>query len=158
MKKAKNKSTHGLFWSLIKNLPEYSAQYKDVIKEGIVGQYSGGRTCSLSEMYKKYPAEYSLMIEAMKGTSKRETYDIARDRTAKRVIAAICTWLDKTGIVFKSPSDKVEYAKNIAGRAANCPVFNKIPLSRLDAIYNLYCNKNKVDISHPAIDTLIGKN
>ena len=29
---------------------------------------AGGRTTSLSEMYTKYPREYSLMIEAMKGT------------------------------------------------------------------------------------------
>lgn len=161
MKKTKsNKPTHAQFWALIKQVPGYSEQYKDVIKEGLVGQYSGGRTCSLSEMYKKYPAEYSLMIEGMKGDvyTRREVYDECRDRAAKRVLAAICTWLDKMGYTYTSSGAKIAYAKSVACRAANCPSFNKIPLSRMDAIYNLYCNKNKVDTRNPALDVLIGRN
>lgn len=162
MKKTKKtKSTHANFWRLIKNVPGYTEQYKDVIKEGIVGQYSKGKTCSLSEMYQKYPAEYSLMIEGMKGNTyaKWEAYDVARDQTAKRVLAAICTWLDKLNYVFASGSEKIQYAKSVACRAANCPVFNKIPLSRMDAIYNLYCNKNKVDVNdNPALNYIITKN
>ncbi|GAB6393730.1 MAG: hypothetical protein MdMp024_0042 [Bacteroidales bacterium] len=60
--------------------------------------------------------------------------------------------------MFPSPDDKVRYAKGIACRAANCPVFNKIPDSRLSAIYNLYCEKNRVDIRHPLMDAKIMQN
>lgn len=162
MKKTKKtKSTHAQFWRLIKAVPGYSEQYKDVIKEGVIGQHSGGKTCSLSEMYTKYPDEYSLMIEAMKGDthSKREAYDVTRDKTAKRVLAVICSWLDKLNFEFSSGTAKIQYAKSVACRAANCPVFNRIPLSRMDAIYNLYCNKNKVDVNNnPAVNYIITKN
>ena len=93
--KKKKAPSHALFWSLIKETPGYEEAYKDVIKEGLVNQYSGGRTCSLSEMYRKYPAEYSNMLEAMKGdTDQRQArYEEARDKAAKRVIAAICGWI-----------------------------------------------------------------
>ena len=162
MKKTRKKtaSPHALFWQLIKDVPGYSEKYKDVIKEGLVGRHTLGRTCSLSEMYAKYPAEYSLMIEEMKGGAgkKRERYDENRDRANKRVIAAICTWLDKLEYKYPTPADKVRYAKAVACRASNCAAFNKIPLSRLEAIYGLYCSKNKVDISALALDYLMSKN
>lgn len=161
MKKTKqNKPTHARFWTLLKRVPGYSEQYRDVIKEGLVGQYSGGRTCSLSEMYIKYPAEYSLMIEALKGNTHDRSmrYNEERDRTAKRVLAVICTWLDKHNYKFAAPAEKLRYAKAIACRATNCSDFNKIPLSRMQEIYGLYCNKNKVDISNPALDYPLNKN
>lgn len=63
--------SHALFWTLLKEVPGYDPRYKDVIKEGLVHEHSGGRTTSLSEMYTKYPREYSLMIESMKGTSEQ---------------------------------------------------------------------------------------
>lgn len=64
--------SHALFWTLLKEVPGYDPHYKDVIKEGIVHEHSGGRTTSLSEMYTKYPKEYSLMIEAMKGNQEQK--------------------------------------------------------------------------------------
>lgn len=159
-KKAKKSVSHALFWTLIKETPGYQDAYKDIIKEGLVNQYSGGKTCSLSEMYKKYPAEYSDMLEAMKGSTeqRRARYDADRDKTAKRVIAAICSWLDKLGYKYPTSSDKVRYAMAVACRAANCRNFNAIPESRLSAIYNLYSQKNRVNVDNPALDYVISKN
>lgn len=159
-KKQKKGSQHSAFWALIKNIPGYQAEHKELIKEGIVHEYSRGKTTSLSEMYRLLPAEYSMMIEALKGNSdRRSVYDEKRDRASKRVIASICSWLDKLGYQFETSSEKIRYAKAVACRASNCSDFNKIPESRLAAIYNLYCNKNKVDISgNPALDYIITKN
>lgn len=113
--KTKKTASHALFWTLIKETPGYKDAYKDVIKEGLINQYSGGKTCSLSEMYKKYPAEYSNMLEAMKGGAEQRQarYEEARDKAAKRVIAAICAWLDKIGYKFETRSDKIRYVLSI---------------------------------------------
>lgn len=160
-KKTSKRTSHALFWSLIRDVPGYQEQYKDVIKEGLVNQYSFGKTCSLSEMYKKYPDEYSLMIEAMKGDTRQRQarYDKDRDKAAKRVIAAICGWLDKLGYKFDTPEDKIRYAMAVACRAANCGNFNAIPESRLTAIYSLYCKKNSIGIDgNPALDYVLSKN
>ena len=161
MKTTKNKPTHALFWSLLKETPGYREAYKEVIKEGIVHQYSGGRTSSLSDMYRKYPAEYSEMLEAMKGNGdqRQMRYEAGRDRAAKRLIAAIATWLDKQGYQFGSREEKIRYCRSVACRAANCPDFNRIPESRLTAIYNLFCRKNSVDISgQPELNYVASKN
>lgn len=147
--------SHALFWTLLKETPGYDLQYKDVIKEGLVYEHSGGRTTSLSEMYTKYPREYSLMIEAMKGTpeQRKNRYEDSADLARKRVIAAICQWVDKLGYTFESQEAKVRYVIGIACRAANCGNFNAIPESRLSAIYNLYCKRNSVDINgNPELD------
>ncbi len=54
---------------------------------------------------------------------------------------------------------KVEYAKAIAARAANCAYFNGIPLSRLRAVYAEWRNKNAVDITgNPELDYIITEN
>lgn len=144
----KRAPSHALFWTLLKEVPGYDPQYKEVIKEGLVHQYSGGRTQSLSEMYSKYPREYSLMIEEMKGTpeQKKTRYEDSLDKMKKRVIAAICQYVDKLGYTFPTPAHKIRYVIGIACRAANCSNFNAIPESRLSAIYNLYCKRNSVDI------------
>lgn len=157
----KRAPSHALFWTLLKEVPGYDPGYKDVIKEGLVHQYSGGRTQSLSEMYAKYPREYSLMIEAMKGTprQKKTRYEDALDKMKKRVIAAICQYVDKLGYTFQTPAHKIRYVIGIACRAANCGNFNAIPESRLSAIYNLYCKRNSVDIEGNAeLDYPIGIN
>lgn len=157
----KKRPTHALFWSLLRETEGYNEAYKETIKAGLVLQYSGGRTASLNEMYRKYPGEYSLMIESMKGDHARRQirYEDSRERAARRVIAAICQWLDKQGYRFRSREEKMGYVRSVACRAANCRDFNFIPLSRLAAIYNLFCRKNSVDISgDPIIDQAISKN
>lgn len=150
----KTHRTHALFWTLLREAPEYNEKYKETIKEGIVSQYTGGRTCSLTEMFTKFPAQYSRMIEDMKGDAltRRDRYEENLDNSRKRVLASICAWIDRLGYKFKTTHDKIEYAKAIACRAANCCNFNKIPDSRLIAIYNLYCQKNRVSIKDPVMD------
>ena len=119
----KRAPSHALFWTLLKEVPGYDPGYKDVIKEGLVHQYSGGRTQSLSEMYSKYPCEYSLMIEAMKGTpqQKKTRYEDSLDKMKKRVIAAICQYVDKLGYTFPTKADKVRYVIGIAATSMPFP-------------------------------------
>ena len=71
--------SHALFWALLKETPGYDPRYKEVIKEGLVYEHSGGRTTSLSEMYTKFPAQYSRMIDAMKpkGEAKQMAYELS---------------------------------------------------------------------------------
>lgn len=161
MNPKRKKPTHALFWSLLRQTEGYDEAFKDDIKAGIVAECSGGLTTSLSEMYRLYPAAYSLMIEKLKGDSsrRRERYDNEHDRAAKRVIAAICQCLDRQGYRFEDRRRKLRYAMSIACRAANCGNFDAIPLSRLQAIYNLYCEKNRVGIKgEPLTDAPISKN
>lgn len=154
--KTKLKSNFGLFWSLIKGLPGYDARYKDTIKEGLVLEYTKGKTVSLSLMYSKYPAEYCEMMESLKGDywQKKERYDSLLDNARKRVIASVCGWIDKCGYDFESRAAKISYAKRIACRAANCDDFNKIPESRLSAIYSLYLKKNEVNTDDVVVSAL----
>ena len=83
METKKKKPAHALFWSLLRETEGYNEAYKEVMKEGIVHRYSGGRTMSLSEMYRLYPAEYSRMIDAMKGDSlqRQARYEASRERS-----------------------------------------------------------------------------
>lgn len=80
-KRQTKKHSHALFWTLLKETPGYDPCYKEVIKEGIVHEHSGGRTTSLNEMYENYPSEYSRMIDAMKpkGEKKLMAYEERRD-------------------------------------------------------------------------------
>lgn len=158
----KNKVSHSKFWDLLKQKEGYKECYKEMFKEEIVFQYSNGRTDSLSEMYRKYPTEYCLMIEAMKKgrpEQKHAIYDSDLDLARKRVIAVICKGIDKRRYKFSTNEEKVNYAKSIACRAANCAYFNSIPLSRMQAIYSDWCQKNKVDINgSPELDYIITEN
>lgn len=159
MNTQKNKS-HGLFWMLLKETEGYNEAYKDVIKEGIIHQYSGGKTTSLNELYEKYPAAYSRMIEDMKGTreKRRSRYLNDQDKNRKRAIAAVCSWLDKINYKFDTKKEKTDYAKACICRAASCLDFNKIPASKLTAISFLYNNKTEVDVTNLALDTKIFQN
>lgn len=158
-KKVENVS-HALFWSLIKNIEGYCEAYKETIKESIVFEHSGEKTTSLSEMWNKYPKQYCKMLEALKGDSRQRNcrYEENRDKLSKRTIAAICSWLDKQGYEYPSPAAKIAYAKVVACRAASCGSFNKIPESKLTAIYNLYCKYNRVGAANPALDLNLYKN
>ena len=144
----KKKPTHALFWTLLRQTAGYNESYKEVMKESLVWEASGHRTASLSELYEKHPEAYSRMIEQLKGDhrQRRQRYENEADTARKRVIAAIAKYLDRLGYTFRSRDDKVSYIRRIACRAANCPEFNRIPLSRLQAIYNLYCEWNRVEI------------
>lgn len=159
--KAKNgNKTHGLFWTLLKQVDGYASAYKEVIKEGLVHEYSGGKTTSLSELYERFPADYARMIENLKGPYKKrkERYWDEQDKDRKRVIAACCGWLDKIGYQFSNRDEKIRYAIACICRAANCGAFNAIPSSKLTAISFLYNNKTDIDVDAPAVSKTISKN
>ena len=82
----------------------YNETYKEVMKESLVWEASGHRTASLSELYRKYPKAYSLMIEQMKGdrSQRQQRYEDEADTARKRVIAAIAKDLDRCGYTFHS--------------------------------------------------------
>lgn len=135
--------THGRFFALLKQTPGYVSKYREPMKEALVEHYSGGKTTSLSEMYAKYPDAYERMIynmkkERMVSPQAKRVYDPESDMWRKRVIAAICAWMDKNDIVAAS---KVNYAISLACRAANCSNFNTIPQVRLAEIYNAFLKK-----------------
>lgn len=154
----KTNNVHAKFWSLLRCTPGYDEKYRDLIKEGIVNEYSGGKTTSLSEMYEKYRKEYDAMIASMSRNPQvvRKQYDKERDMCGKRVIAAICSWIDLNRYKVK---DKVGYAKRIACRASQCDNFNKIPLSKLRALYAMYRKMNGVLMRpDPALNQHISMN
>lgn len=145
MKTQTNNKTHGRFWSLIKLLPDYNEEYKQEIKEAWVDKYSCGKTTSLSELYAKYPQEYGAMISDLKIATfhtpqARRGYDPESDKWRKRTIAACYSYVTKQGV--KQPSMK--YISAVICRAANYSVFNKIPVTRLQEVYNMLCQKNAV--------------
>lgn len=63
------------------------------------------------------------------------------DRERKRVIASIGGWLRKCSI-----EHDIKTIKAIACRASDCSDFNKIPLSKLRAIYYEFRNKQRVKV------------
>lgn len=146
----KNK-THGLFYSLIRQLPDYRKEYADAIKEGLVGDASCGRTESLTVLYDEYPAQYAEMIEGLKVLVKKANYDLRKgnyqdaecDKWRKRCIAAVCGWLDLRKAHFEKREDKVSYAIGCICRAASCNDVNLITVERLTDIYNEYLRKQK---------------
>lgn len=157
-KETKKRSVHAKFWSLLRLTPGYEEKYKDLIKEGIVNEYSGGKTTSLAEMYERYRKEYDAMIASMAGdpSVKRKQIDKERDLWAKRVIASICSWIDLNRYQVEN---KVDYAKRIACRSARCERFNKIPLSKLRAIYAMYRKMNGVLRNpEPALSNYVSMN
>lgn len=147
MEKTKKENKHALFYQLLKDLPGYDIRYRDVIKEGIIYEHSGGKTTSLSEMWNKYPAQYSDMIEAMKRNrqDRANHYQDESDKWRKRVIAVIAQMVDKAGHNFDNNAKKLDYIKRLACRAGNCSEFNRIPLSRLQGLYNYFLDRNKLN-------------
>lgn len=135
--------THGRFYSLLKQTPGYESRLRNQMKEALVEHYSDGKTISLTEMYEKYPESYEKMIYSMKkqrlvSPQAKRVYDPESEIWRRRVIAAICSWVDSSGI---STTDKVAYAKSVACRAANCNDFNRISQVRLTELYNAFIKK-----------------
>jgi hypothetical protein len=148
-------ASHGLFWALLRQTPGYDDRYRDVIKEGTVHQYSGGKTESLTEMWMKYPADYRRMIEEMKRQAglpyRRNLQEEALNLARRRVIAAVCAWTEKQGMRFDDRQARIRYAISVACRACSCSDFNAIPESQLTAVYSLFCKKNRVNVDGPSV-------
>jgi len=138
--------THGRFFSLLKQTPGFESRLREQMKEALVEHYSQGKTTSLNEMYEKYPDAYERMIynikkERLVSPQAKRVYDPEAEIWRRRVIASICAWVDRSGIVT---NDKVSYSKTLACRAANCSDFNRISQVRLAEIYNAFLKKKSI--------------
>lgn len=136
--------THGRFYSLLRQMPR-RGESAEQLKNRLVSEYSQGGTTSLNDLYKNYPQGYENMIQRMKKELHIASLsDVDNDLWRKRVIAAICAWMDATDIIAK---DKVKYAMSLACRAANCSSFNSISQVRLAEIYNTFIKRKHVACS-----------
>lgn len=60
----------------------------------------------------------------------------------KRVIAAICCYIDSTAIA--GVDNKIHYAKAIAVKASGAKSFNEIPCHKLQLLYNTFLKRNRL--------------
>lgn len=125
-------------YSLINQHPALH-QYSNAeeLKQELVYQTSGGRTTSVKELSNN---EFNELINYLK-KPKQATNNSEMDKLRKRVIASIFGF-------FKMVDKQVNigYVKAIAVRASGKDIddFNKIPKTKLQAIYNMFLNYQKV--------------
>lgn len=132
----KKTNPHAWFYAHLQTIEGYKPQFADVIKEGIIHDYSGGKTESLSELYEKYPRAYARMRSELSPQSKQQI-NIEYDQARKKLIAAIFANLEGRGY-----KPNMEYVKAVACKAAKIDRFNDIPLPTLKAIYRRFVEKN----------------
>ncbi|MHC1780040.1 MAG: hypothetical protein AB9922_07360 [Bacteroidales bacterium] len=99
------------------------------------------------EMIRSFGVESSrdLSYSQLKEACSLLSYRINRkaqdlDLWRKRVIAAACSYIDCSNL--KSITDKVEYAKGIAAKAASVDHFNDIQQHKLQLLYNTFIKKS----------------
>lgn len=128
------------FYTILSLMPGYSSDRADELKEEIVSAYSEGKTTSLREMKEVYPDEYRMMLFDLrrKITPHKRTYSNEGEKWRRRVIAAICSYLDSRNQCFCSRQQKIAYAMTIAQRAAGVENFNKISITGLQRVYNTF--------------------
>lgn len=102
-----------------------------------LADYTEGRFTSLSEMHSKAPNYYYQMLRDMQASISNQKQSVA-DKWRKRVLAAIGGYHSKIG-----RDSGFAYSKATACRATGYDDFNKIPVSRLQNIYSMYCNKQE---------------
>lgn len=119
---------HKWFFGYVKSLEGYNKDYAKVIREGIILEYSEGKTESLKVMYESYPFLYNRMRRKLTDSAKDEL-DMAR----KRVIAVLFSWLG-----YKKYRANMEYVKKIACNASGSERFNAIPLLKLRQLYRIF--------------------
>lgn len=100
------------------------------------------------ELIRSYGAESSktLSIEDLRSLCDLIQYKLnlkaqEEDKWRKRVIAAICGYIDRNSICT---TDKVKYAKNIASKASSVKDFNEIPIHKLQSLYNMFLKSNSL--------------
>jgi hypothetical protein len=123
---------HAWFFRYVRTLPEYEQAYDKIIREGIVSQYSDGKTCSLSEMYEKHRRMYNRMKYDIENPTNDEL-----NKARKRLIAVLFEWLKKEG-----KDANMQYVKQVACHAAKVHSFNQIPLMKLKVLYRVFGMKN----------------
>jgi hypothetical protein len=117
----------------------YNKDFEKVIREGIILEYSGGLTGSLSELYSNHPAKYMRMKRELTGQSPDEP-----DNARKRLIAVLFSFLSDND---EKPT--MQYVKAVACKAAKIAAFNDIPLNQLKSLYRIFGTKNTSDLTEP---------
>lgn len=132
---------HRWFYSYLKTVDGYP-QYKDVIKEALVSEYSHQQTESLSDMYANYRELYDRMRKDLTAKQPMKSgkiqFDPVMDLARRRLIAVIFDWLRLQGI-----NKDIDYVKQIACNAAKEKKFNHIPLAKLEDLYRRFGKKKE---------------
>ena len=145
-KKMQKQNDFSAFYRLLPMQPGYQNDYAKELKETLVKSFSGGRTASLRTIAHLYPAEYFQLLEYMKLCSgKQGAYSRDGEKWRRRVLAAICSYLDDQDYKFDTKQKKLSYAISIACRSAGCDRFNSIPVPALRKVYNTFSKKHLVE-------------
>lgn len=133
----KTTNPHAWFFAYLKTVDGWGQGYDEVIKEGIIFDYSGGKTESLKELFEKYPTKYRKMRAELSPRTQKQQADDRLDKARKKLIAAIFSNLEGRG--YKPTMD---YVKAVACKGAKVTRFNDIALPTLKDLYNRFRNKD----------------
>lgn len=135
--KTKTANPHAWFFAYLKTVDGWGQGYDEVIKEGIIFDYSDGKTESLKELFEKYPTKYRKMRAELSPRTQKQQADDRLDKARKKLIAAIFSNLEGRG--YKPTMD---YVKAVACKGAKVTRFNDIALPTLKDLYNRFRNKD----------------
>lgn len=135
--KTKMTNPHAWFFAYLKTVDGWGQGYDEVIKEGIIAHYSGGKTESLKELFDKYPTKYRQMRAELSPRTQKQQADDRLDKARKKLIAAIFENVEQNGYQIS-----MDYVKAVACQGAKEKRFNDIPLPTLKNLYNRFRNKN----------------
>ncbi|WP_165027231.1 hypothetical protein [Dysgonomonas sp. ZJ279] len=130
----------------------------EAARKVLVNQYSGGKTESLTTLFKEYPNIYNKMRTDLSPAKPKESDNIL-DKPRKRLMAALFEMLENKE--KEKPKDKqrkitTEYVKAVACRAAKVDRFNNIQLPTLKALYRSIGEKNMKEWDNLIKDLLNG--
>lgn len=134
--KATKSNPHTWFFRYVSNMEGYNKNFENVIREGIVREYSGGITGSLSDLFDNYPDKYNRMKKEL----TKQSFD-ELDKARKRLIAVLFSYIKDNK---EKPS--MQYVKVVACNAAKVKYFNDIPLKQLQYLYRVFGEKNMNNI------------
>lgn len=133
----KTTNPHAWFFAYLKTVDGWGQGYDEVIKGGIISNYSDGKTESLKELFEKYPTQYKKMHAELSPRTQKQQADDRLDKARKKLIAAIFSNLEERG--YKPTMD---YVKSVACKGAKVTRFNDIALPTLKDLYNRFRNKD----------------
>jgi hypothetical protein len=135
------KHNHREFYRLLEALSKTAGVPKADLKTDLVNEFTDKRTEHLHEMD---DIEFSLMMGAM-AAQIEENKDKTGDIWRKRVMASIGGWLNMTS-PEQEAQNRAALIKGIACKSAGGGIkdFNKIPVSKLRAIYYEFLEKQKI--------------
>lgn len=147
MKTTKPKyNPHAWFFAHVNSMADYDSKYAEVIRAGIVNEYSNGATDSLSDMYKNHNWLYVQMKKSLMNTQYTEL-----DKSRKRLIAVLFSYLR-----FNGYQATMDYVKAVATSAAQADSFNAIPVKKLKSLYRVFGAKKSKEADE-WVDSVLSK-